>query len=234
MWKALAVVPDQDLTTGNLYVSVEGREQPVQDLHPDDPGFARLDAQAVLRQHPGATTSRLQVKLRRDIWRPPARDLKSLGFNEPARREPRPLEAENARKSLDGFLGSRLPELRLPGQGSAASQKLTTWGWVSVIAAALNAIGLLFFPIANSDTLATLRTLGVEPTAMTRLVSGWWFSPLLGLLTAACLIRAFLRSSRRKFWIRVIHLLCRRSPGFAPALIEDSYSAYFSVLDNIK
>ena len=66
---------------------------------------------------------------------------------------------------------------------------------------------------------------------MTRLVSGWWFSPLLGLLTAACLVQAFRNSSRRKFWIRVSFLPAL--VGFTAALIG-SYSAYYSVLDNIK
>jgi len=207
---AVAIVPDQELTTGNLYVSVDGREQSVQDLHPDDKAYARLDAQMVLRQHPTAYF-RVRVKPE-DVWR-------------------LPLAAANARKSLEGFLGPRLPELYSPGPGSPAGQRLTTWGWVTVIAAALNAIGLVFFPMADSDTLATLHDLGAQPSALTRLVSGWWFSPLLGVLTAACLVQAFRSSSRRRLWIRVSYLPAL--VGFSMALLG-FYSAYYAVLDNIK
>jgi hypothetical protein len=206
---AVVVVPEQELTTANLYVSVDGREQPVQDLHPDDKVYARLDAQVVLRQHPRAYF-RVRVKPE-DVWRP--------------------LEADGARKSLEGFLGPRLPDLYPPDQGAPASQRLTTWGWVTVIAAALSAIGLFFFPMADSDTLATLHALGGQPSTLTRLVSGWWFSPLLGLLTAACLVQAFRSSSRRKLWIRVSYLPAL--VGFTAALLG-FYSAYSSVLDNIK
>jgi hypothetical protein len=230
MVKALAVVvvPDQDLTSGNLYVDVNGREQLVQDLHPDDEAYTRLDPQVILRQHPGAYY-RLRVKPE-EVWRPTGRRPQSLGFDPPASKETSRLEAENARKSLDAFLGTRLPELSAP-DGSPAAEPLTTWGWVTVIAAALNAVGLFFFPIANSDTLATLSALGAQPTGLTRLVAGWWFSPLLGVLTAACLVQAFRNPSRRKFWIRSSYVPAL--VGLAAAVIG-SYSAYISVLDNIK
>ena len=64
----------------------------------------------------------------------------------------------------------------------AVSQRLTTWGWVTVIAAALNAIGLLFFPIANSDTLATLSALSDSELDDTRDGKLPAFAPTVGAL----------------------------------------------------
>jgi hypothetical protein len=54
MGNALVVVPDQDLTSGNLYVQLDGQEKAVADLHSDDKAYARLEAKVVLRQHPDA------------------------------------------------------------------------------------------------------------------------------------------------------------------------------------
>jgi hypothetical protein len=211
MGNALAAVPNQDLTGANLYVAVDGQEKAVQDLHPDDKAYARLDPKVILRQHPDAYF-RLRVKLD-DIWQPPAAE---------------------ARTSLEGFLGQRLPELSPSSKGSPAkpdSQKLTTWGWVTAIGSVGNAVALIFFPMADGSSLASLRAMGGQPTAMTRLVANSWFSPVLGVLTAACLVQAFLAPTRRKFWIGVSYL---------PMLIAlaatalGAYSVVSSMLGNIK
>jgi hypothetical protein len=108
---------------------------------------------------------------------------------------------------------------------------LTTWGWVAAIGSALNGIGLIFYPLGDSGTLATLHSYGAQPSAMARLASDRWFSPLLAALTLACLYQAYRSPTRRRLWISV---------SYAPALIGftiaivGALSAVSSVLDNIK
>ncbi len=202
---AVAVIPDQELTAGSLYVTLDGREKPVGDLHPDDALYASREASVVLRQHPDAYF-RPRVKPE-NVWRTPAEDV---------------------RKSLEGFLGQRWPALYAPGVGGSG---LTTWGWIAFIGSALNAVGLLFFPLADSSTVATLRGLGGQTTALTRLLAARWFSPLLALLTAACLAQALRAPARRKLWVTVSYLPA--VIGFVAAMLV-FYSAYFSILDSIK
>jgi hypothetical protein len=202
---AVAAIPDQDLSSGNLYVIVDGTEKRVQDLHPEDASFGRRDAKQVLREHPEAFF-RLRVKPG-DVWQPPAGEV---------------------RQSLEGFLGQRLPGLY---QGAAAPGRLTAWGWVAVVGSALNAVGLLFTPLADSSTLATLHSLGGQTTALTRLLATRWFSPALAVLTVACLVEAFRVPARRRLWIGASYLPV--TIGFAAALFA-SYSAYFSILGSIR
>ena len=209
MANALAVVPDGDLTSGNLVVDLDGRERPVQELHPDDAGYARLDPKVVLKQHPEAYF-RLRVKAA-DVWQ----------------RAPGP----GFRESLEGFIGQRWPGLYPPGSRAADGQRLTTWGWIAAIGSALNAVGLLFYPLSDSQTLATLHTYGGQPTALARLVSHSWFSPLLAALTAACLVQAFRSQGRRRLWITVSYLPALI--GFAAAMVA-ALSSISSLVGNIK
>jgi hypothetical protein len=213
MANALAVIPDGDLGSGNLYVEVDGREKPVRELHPDDPAYARLEPQVVLRQHPDAYY-RLRLKPA-DVWQ----------------RAPGP----GLRESLEAFLGQRWPGLFPPGarasDGPSDGQRLSTWGWIAAIGSALNAVGLLFYPLSDSQTLATLHAYGGQPTALARLVSHGWFSPLLAALTAACLVQAYLSSTRRRLWITVSYFPALM--GFVAAVVG-ALSSVSALLGNIK
>lgn len=207
MGNALVAVPEGDLTSDNLYVELDGQERPVGALHPDDKAYARLDPKVVLREHPEAYF-RLRVRPT-DVWQ-------------------RPVEPD-VRRSLEGFLGQRWPELHAPR--APDGQRLTTWGWVAAIGSALNAVGLLFYPLGDSHTLATLHAYGGQPTALTRLVSYGWFSPLLAILTAACLVQAYRSSRRRRLWISVSYLPAL--VGFAAAMVA-ALSSVSALLGNIK
>ncbi len=213
----VATVSEQPLTGGDLVVLRDGREQPVSELHPDDPAYGRREATLVAREHPDAYF-RLRVRPE-ELWQPPA--PRGAG----------PADSEGARRNLERFLGERLPGLYPPGPAAPDGQRLTTWGWVAAIGSALNAVGLLFFPLADGNSLTTLHTLGGQPTALTRLVAGGWFSPLLGALTAACLIQAFRATARRRLWISVSYVPALI--GFA-ATLAGFYSAYAALLESIR
>jgi hypothetical protein len=227
----VAVVPDQDLTSGNLYVTIDGQERRVEELHPAEKAYAWLDPKLVLRQHPDAYY-RLRVKPD-DVWQPPGGPAKAPGSGPSGSYVLAP--SVNARQSLEGFLGPRLPGLFPPTTEVPTTlpsgQRLTAWGWMGVLGSAANAVGLLFFPLSDSSTLAQLHALGGHPTALARLVSERWFSPLLGVLTAACLVQAFRSPNRRRLWISASYLPALI--GFAVAIFG-FYSAYTSVLDSIK
>ncbi len=209
MANALAVVADSDLTSANLYVDVGGQEKRVEELHPDDKLYARLDPNVVLRQHPDAYF-RLRVKVA-DVWMQ--------------------LPGPGLRESLEGFLGRWWPGLYRPGARAADSQRLTTWGWVAAIGSALNAVGLLFYPLGDSQTLATLHSYGAQPTALARLVSDRWFSPALAALTAACLFLAYRYPSRRKLWITVSYFPVLI--GFGAAMVA-ALSSVSALMGSVK
>jgi hypothetical protein len=202
-----ATLQEHDLSSANLYVQRDGKDTAVTDLHPDDKAYAHLDPKIVLRQHPDAYF-RLRVRPA-DVWQAPA--------------------TEKVRESLDEFLGPRLPGL--PALRAPASGRMTFWGWFAVLTSASNAIALFFVPLADHESLATLQSLGGKPTPLLRLMAGRWFSPLLGILTAVCLVQAFRVPARRKLWITASYLPA--TLGIAAALVA-FYSAYFSVLDNFR
>ncbi len=204
--RALVVttIPAPEPRGADLYVQIDGQEQPVQLLHPDDQTYALRDATSVLRQHPDAYL-RLRVKPD-EVWQPPAKKV---------------------RESLEGFLARRWPGLYPPSEGG----RLTAWGWVAFVSSALNAVGLLFFPLVDGSILATLHSLGGQPTALSRTLAARWFSPLLAVLTAACLVQALRDSGRRRLWITASYVPA--AAGFAAAL-GVFYSAYLSFLNSFQ
>ncbi len=89
---------------------------------------------------------------------------------------------------------------------SPVRERFTTLDWIGVVIAAINALGLVLFPIAGRAFAGMYEDFGPsgQLSVLTRLATSVWFPPALALAVVAAIVVA-LRSARplavRRAWI---------------------------------